>query len=91
MLPDARQAGGGQTIRGLLTRRDQRHAEVRRGSNTEVANHDSDVRQAPEAEVAGEARSERQQSIEAHRNKAAICARKGCCDDDAGSVKGHAL
>jgi hypothetical protein len=45
----------------------------------------------PKAEVAGEARSERQQSIEAYRNKAAICARKNCSDGKAGSVKGHAI
>jgi len=35
--------------------------------------------------------SERQQRIKAHRNKAAICARKGRCDDDSGYVKGHVL
>jgi len=35
-------------------------------------------------------RSERQQRIKAHRNKATICARKDRSDDEAGSVKGHA-
>ena len=34
--------------------------------------------------------SECQQRIKAHRNKAAICARKDRCDGEAGYVKGHA-